>query len=119
MNIRLFKPHVGEEELRNIKDVLSKIAGKDGWGREDEEILSNASPDEYYDLFKGEKGDHLSSYVDTCLRFGRFTNPSENGKKIFNSATEALKRIASESEINKRRVGKFGISIDDKKNNGA
>jgi hypothetical protein len=93
--------------------VLDRIAGKNGWnGQSDEVILANTSVDEYYELFKSEVGRHLSSFVTTCLKFGQFGNANDLQKEIATRATEALRKIASESEINKRRVKKFGVDLD-------
>jgi hypothetical protein len=103
------KLKITQAKRRTIKEVLEKIAGKDSWGGEDVEILSTASPDDFYTLFKTEKGNHLSSWINTCLMFGRFANASEKDKKIATSATEALKRLAQESPLNARRVAKFGV----------
>lgn len=97
---------------RTIKDVLEKISGKDSWGGDDERILAKATPDEYYDFFKSEKGPHLSSYVNTCLRFGQINGPDDAYSKIYENTIIALKRIASESMINKIRVQKYGIEIE-------
>jgi len=47
------------------------------------------------------------------LKFGQFGNVSDQQKEIASRATEALRRIAAESEINKRRVKKFGVSLED------
>ncbi len=96
----------------NAKQVLDRIAGKNGWNQSDEVVLANTSVDDYYTLFKTETGRHLSSFVTTCLKFGQFGNASDQQKEIANKATEALQKIAAESEINKRRVKKFGISIE-------
>ena len=95
------------------KQVLDRIAGQNGWNQSDELVLANTSVDDYYHLFKSEVGRHLSSFVTTCLKFGQFGNASDQQKEIANRATEALRRIASESEINKRRVKKFGVSLED------
>ena len=95
------------------KQVLDRIAGKNGWNQSDEVALANTSVDDYYNLFKTETGRHLSSFVTTCLKFGQFGNASDQQKEIASRATEALRRIASESEINKRRVKKFGVSLED------
>ena len=62
---------------------------------------------------KSPSGRHLSSFVTTCLKFGQFSNASDQQKEIANRATEALRRIAGESEINRRRVKKFGVSLED------
>ena len=95
------------------KQVLDRIAGQNGWNQSDEVVLANTTIDEYYNLFKSETGRHLSSFVTTCLKFGQFGSASDQQKEIANRATEALQRIASESEINKRRVKKFGVNIED------
>ena len=101
------------KEIRSIKDVLSKIAGKNGWSQEDVAILANASPDEFYELFKSERGEHLPIYVDTCLQFGRIVNASDQQKKIAQNASKALERIARDSLLNKIRVRRFGIRLQD------
>lgn len=98
--------------VESASDVLKRIAGKNGWNQKDEVVLANTSIDEYYQLFKNEKGQHLSSYIYTCLKFGQFGNASDQQKEIANRVTEALKKIAAESELNKRRVKKYGVEID-------
>lgn len=95
------------------KKVLERIAGKNGWSQSDEVVLATTSVDDYYDLFKTESGHQLSSFVTTCLKFGQFESARDQQKEIASRATEALKRIAAESEINKRRVRKFGVNLDD------
>lgn len=102
-------------EYKTVKEALSAISGKDSWGGDDADVLANATIDEYYDLFKNEKGRHLGKWVNACLKFGRFTNASDRDKKIAEKATEALLRIAKESKINARRVAKFGIKTDNEK----
>ncbi len=99
------------KETRTLRDVLAKIAGKDGWSRDDEEILSSASIEDYYTIFKTEQGPHLSIWIDTCLQFGRFSNPSEKLLKIAENATAALRRIGNESLLNSLRVRKYGIRL--------
>lgn len=96
----------------SAKQVLDRIAGSNGWNPSDETVLANTTVDEYYKLFKNEEGRHLSSFVTKCLKFGQFSNPNKQQKEIAERATQALQKIASESEINKRRVKKFGVSIE-------
>jgi len=95
--------------IDTAKQVLQRIAGRNGWNPNDEIVLANASVEDYYELFKSEEGAHLSSFVTTCLKFGEFSNASDQQQQIARKSIEALRRIASESEINKRRVRKFGI----------
>lgn len=97
---------------QTAKQVLDRIAGKNGWSQGDEVVLANTSVDEYYDLFKSEAGHHLSSFVTTCLKFGQFGNASDQQNEIGSRATKALQKIAAESKINKMRVKKFGVDID-------
>ena len=92
------------------KQVLERISGKNGWHSEDEIILSDTSIDQYYEIFKSTKEKNL---INTCLQFGQFSNASDQQKEITNRATEALKRIAKESKINKARVRQYGIQVDD------
>lgn len=94
------------------KQVLSRITNQNSWGPSDELVLANTSVNEFYILFKSEQGSELSSFVTTCLQFGQYSNASEQQKEIARRASEALRKIASESEINKRRVRKFGIDIE-------
>ena len=98
--------------IEDTRMVLERISGKDGWNQKDEIVMANTTEDEYYNLFKSEKGDHLSSYIRTCLRFGQFGNASEQQKQIASRATGALKRIAGENELNRLRVRKFGIEVE-------
>lgn len=102
-----------------IDEVVHRLANKDGWSQEDEQALVAATVDDYYKLFKSIDGDYLSKYVDSCLQFGRFANPSEQQKKIHDKAASALKRIAGESKTNKLRLARFGIVPDDNKDNTA
>jgi hypothetical protein len=104
---------IADETKKNItlEDVLQKIAEKSGWSGEDERVLASATPEEYYELFKHEKGNLLSIYIDKCLQFGRFVNASEAGKTIAGNAIKALEKVGKESRLNARRVSKFGIKI--------
>ena len=97
----------------NAAQVLGRISGENSWNQEDEIVLANTSTEDYYKLFKSEKGRYLSRWVNTCLKFGNYGSASDVQKEIAKRATEALKRIGAESEINRRRVLKFGIEVND------
>ncbi|WP_431686613.1 hypothetical protein [Hahella sp. NBU794] len=98
---------------KKTKQVLESIAATNSWNQSDEVVLVNTSVDDYYKLFKTQTGRPLLSFVTTCLKFGQFGNASDQQKEIANRATKALQRIAAESEINKRRVKRFGVNIED------
>ncbi|MGR9086041.1 MAG: hypothetical protein ACU841_03090 [Gammaproteobacteria bacterium] len=96
------------------KQVLERIASQNGWNSNDEIVLSNTSIEKLYELFKSEKERHrLLSLTITFIKFGHFLNASDPQKRIANNATEALKKIAMESTINKLRVRKYGVEIED------
>lgn len=97
----------------NAEQVLLRIVEENGWSDKDEIILANTSEEEYYDLFKAQNGRHLSKWVNRCLQFGAYGNASDTKKEISKRVTNTLKRIASESAVNRLRVRKFGIEIDD------
>ena len=95
-----------------VKDILTRLAGSNGWNDKDEIVLADTSADEYYELFKSESGDHLSDMVNACLKFGQFSNASERQKQISANATDALVRIGKESAVNALRVRKFGVEVE-------
>jgi hypothetical protein len=100
---------------RTLTEVLRDLSGRNGWGPEDVELLAAHSVDDYYNFFKSERSDSLYFSIRTCLRFGEFDNAGEKEKAIAAKAVEALKRIASESRINRLRVeGIYKIRLDDK-----
>lgn len=96
----------------SLRKTIASIAGKNGWGRKEIEVMSNASEEEYYQIFKTEKGDHLYSFVNACLQFKLIGNTSEKEKMVASKAEAALRRIAQESEINRRRVASYGINVN-------
>lgn len=95
----------------SAKQVLERIAGKNGWIENDIFVLASTTTDEYYSLFKSLQAEHIYPYINTCLQFNRFVDPSDQYKEIAEKTIEALKKIAAESEINRLRVRKFGIDI--------
>lgn len=100
--------------IENAYQVLERISGKDGWNKKDEKILANTSVDEYYNIFKSSKDRRSrSTFITTCLKFGQFGSANKDMVEISKRATEALKRIANESLVNKSRVKLYGIQIDD------
>ena len=105
---KVYEESVTEE---TADQVLERIAGKNGFNQSDEVVLVNTTPDEFYEIFKNIEGKHLSSYVNASLQFGNFSNATGRQKEISKNAVEALKKIAGESEINRRRVRKFGVDV--------
>lgn len=108
---RFEEAHTENAKPPTLREGIDRIAGKGGWGSRDEKALADASEDDYYELFRSEKGKHLSSYVNAALQFGRFSNASDQQRKIGKTATSALIRLGKESAINALRVAKFGVDV--------
>jgi hypothetical protein len=87
-------------QLPNLSDVVRKISEINGWNPKDEDVLKNATAEDYYEFFKGTESKHLALYVKSCLRFDGCIGAKTN---------QALERIASESKLNEIRMRKFGI----------
>ena len=98
---------------RSLEDVVSSLVGTNGWNRSDIEVLSRASVDDFYTLFKGTKGPQLGRYVEVCLQFFRIVNIGDKERKVSENARNALIKIGKESTLNRRRVSKFGVRVDD------
>lgn len=112
---RLEEAWQSSTDKRTLAEVLKYLAGRNGWSPEDVELLAACSGDDYYNFFKSEKSDSLYYCVRTCLKFGEFDNAGEKEKAVAAKAVVALKRIASESRINRLRVeGIYKIALDEK-----
>ncbi len=97
------------KDTRNPKDILIGMVKNSSWGLEDTDTLSQLSSDDYYNLFKEEKGGDLHTIVSQSLKLGHYTDADEKMKKIGSEAEKALRKIAKESPINKERVQGYGI----------
>lgn len=93
-----------------LKAVLEKLSTTNGWSPIDEQILAETSPDEYFEFFTTETGEHLDGYVRAALQFREFSNGGDQREIIGNNVEAALLRIADTSELNRRRAKKFGVS---------
>lgn len=100
------------KQLPTLKVVVrGLLSDRSGWSNLDEEVLAEASEDEYYSLFKKELGHDSVAGAKRCLDFGRLSNPTERHLKIAGNAEDALRRIAAESPINHLRVSEL-LDVD-------
>jgi hypothetical protein len=99
-------------KTETLEQVLNKLSRRTGWSKEDEAVLSSATVDDYYNLFKSLEDRSLPSYIRTSLGFGEFANATSTQLAIANNAREALVRIGEESLINQIRVSSYGINIE-------
>lgn len=98
-------------DTRTLREVLNNVGQKNNFNSDDIEILSRSSVDDFYTLFKEERGEHLDSWISICLKMGHLDGADERQVEISNTATQALLGIASESPLNARRVAKFGVTL--------
>ncbi|MFZ3034700.1 MAG: hypothetical protein WA138_11890, partial [Parvibaculum sp.] len=97
-------------DSRDAKTILINTIRNNGWNAEDIEWLAeNVKPNDFKELFKENIGDDLSVMIQAALKFGTYDDATEAMKKVAISATEALREIAGESEINAQRIARYGI----------
>jgi hypothetical protein len=92
------------------------MAHSNGWNPEDITTLCTLPVDEYYQIFKGHRGNDLRKIIKVCLQFDVIGNASPDMKEISKRAKEALKRVGQESAINAQRVKIYGVAIEEPKN---
>ena len=98
-------------DTRTLREVLSHVAEKNAFDGDDVEIMYRATVDDYYGLFKEERGEHLDSWISICMKIGHLDDANDREVHITTTATQALIGIASESPLNARRVAKFGVIL--------
>ncbi len=97
---------------RSLQEVCEQLMQGEKVADDEEAQLSQASIEEFVQLFTAQKGQKLSEVVDLCLQFSRRGEASEEQKRISDKAAEALKIIGRQSKLNASRVRRFGISDD-------
>lgn len=99
------------EDGRDPLAVIRKIA--DGaWKKEDVILLSRLTPEKYYEIFRGLRGDELSRLVNACTKFEEMGGASAEMIAMSQSAKEALRKIGLESPLNRLRVRRYGVRLD-------
>ncbi len=106
------KKYIQLSAKRSILDICDRLLAGDNCSEDEDIQLSQATVAEYVQLFKSQKGQKLSQYVDLCLRFNRLGGTTEHQELISDKAAEALRIIGRESKLNASRVRRFGIKVD-------
>lgn len=96
---------------RSLQEICDQILAGDSCSDEEEVHMSEATIEEYIDLFKSQKGQKLSQYVDLCLKFRRLGGTTEQQELISEKSSAALRVIGRESKLNASRVRRFGIKV--------
>ncbi|MDX2481530.1 MAG: hypothetical protein QNK24_14495 [Desulfuromusa sp.] len=106
------KKHESLSERLSLPEICDQLLACDSCSDEEEAHLSQATIEEYVQLFKSHKGQKLSQYIDLCLKFRRLGGTTEHQELISDKTAEALKIIGRESKLNASRVRRFGIKVD-------
>lgn len=97
----------------SLLDVLERLSTTNGWSPIDEEVLAESTPEDYISIFDSERGEHLDQYVRVGLKFREWSNGNDVREKIGRNLEEALQIIGKRSRLNRRRVKKFGVIVED------
>jgi hypothetical protein len=98
-------------DSRDPAEILSKIYINQGWNQDDIVLLNKLTTDDFYQIFKKNRGRDLDNIINGSLEFRRLKDASEDQKEITKKAVIALEIIGKENDFNKMRVEKYGIEI--------
>lgn len=73
-------------------------------------MLGKLEATDFEDIFKSIEGPNLSSVVKFALSLGKYDG--EIHKNIGEEVTKALKALAAQSPMRKRRVANLGVMLD-------
>ncbi|MDB5393742.1 MAG: hypothetical protein JWM91_1248 [Rhodospirillales bacterium] len=89
---------------RAAGDVLLGVARTKSCAHSDIAFLSKLSADDFLALFKARNGSDRARMIHAAIQFDRMAGAGAEAKAIAAVAKEALKKIAAESPLNRRRV---------------
>ena len=105
-----------EKDEENIGERLLRIHRNNySFGPRDLEILDKLTIADFFNLFKKKNQKDVHKLVRTARRLGEGASQLNSDRKycILEKVDAALKKIASEDEINKRRVAqRYNIEVD-------
>ena len=97
---------------RNPADVLEAMVINHGWNHEDVELLDKLNIDDFYKIFKNERGTRMHRVIRGALQqHSKDSVASKEQGSISERATKALERIAHETRLNAKRVAVQGVKL--------
>jgi hypothetical protein len=96
---------------RTLEGVATSIVKQSGWNNSDLDYLDQHTADDYFNAIKVAKGEELRRLIYGLMYFRNVGSNDQRMPSITAKAIEALQRIGQESEINRLRVGKFGVEV--------
>lgn len=97
---------------RNPEELLKKIGETRGWHKDDVRFLAQQETETYRSIFKSLSGKDLRKALRGALIFKNIASSTEEMDLITARAEEALRLIAAESTINRRRVSQLGVDLN-------
>lgn len=94
----------GFTDNRLAADVLMNIARDRACSHRDLAFLAKLSVEDFQALFKARKTVDRARIIHAAIQLDRISGAGDEGKAIAARARNALKRIAAESPLNRRRV---------------
>ncbi|WP_194842793.1 hypothetical protein [Agrobacterium sp. MA01] len=96
---------------RTLEAVATSIVKQSGWGDSDLDFLDQHTAEDFYSAIKAAKGEQLRAIVHGLTYFRKVSSTDPRLPSITAKAIDALQRIGQESQINRLRVGKFGVEV--------
>lgn len=107
------------QEKVDPTEVLERVAASSGWSPEDLSTLAGLSADDFQRVFEARTGKALRLVIKAALNFGSYGNATDEMVTIAARATEALRAIGRQSEINACRVRIYGVTLEQPADDGA
>lgn len=95
----------------SLFDACKRVS-EGSYSSHDLETLMNANVDDFRRLFKSLRGEDLRNAVSGALFFKNVVNATTEQTAITSQASTALRAIAAESPLNRRRVRRYGLNSD-------
>jgi hypothetical protein len=100
-------------EKVDITTAFRKISRNEGCSRAELRVLSEVSEDEIHNAIQKCAPEHRQELIKGLLLFrGHGTSSDDPHRKIGQRCESLLRRLASESLINRLRMKKYGIDLD-------
>jgi hypothetical protein len=100
-----------EGKSKTISEALAQISIEKTWGADDTAYLESARVEDYINALRNKE--FAQSILDGMLNFLRLSNPSQAELTIRGKIESALRKIASDSDINREKVRALGVSLDE------
>lgn len=94
-----------------LEELCSRLMTAEDGLADEEQQLSEATVDDFVQLFTTLKGATLSACIDLCLSYNRLGGVTSQQQTIADKATAALVHIGRQSRLNASRVKRFGITF--------